>query len=111
MPGLVPGIHVCRPCVKTWMAGTGPATTLVILWRGEDSLTPRCRAVDEQAAPRDDLLARLQVARHLHQIAVAEAGFDLAKFDRLVFVRDPQPHLIALIDQRLLRHRNRGMIA
>ena len=27
MPGLVPGIHVFRAAVKTWMAGTSPAMT------------------------------------------------------------------------------------
>jgi hypothetical protein len=27
MPGLVPGIHVFRAAIKTWMAGTSPAMT------------------------------------------------------------------------------------
>jgi hypothetical protein len=27
MPGLVPGIYVFLAAIKTWMAGTSPATT------------------------------------------------------------------------------------
>ena len=48
---------------------------------------------------------------HLDEIAVGEPGLDLAQFDRLVLVRDPDPDLIALVDQRLLRHADRRMIA
>src|SRR5579863_7199476 len=66
------------------------------------ALGARRRAVDEQAASCDDLLAGLQIAVDLHQIAIGKAGLDLAQFDRLVLVRNPDPDLIALIDQRLL---------
>src|SRR6185437_2068046 len=69
------------------------------------------RAVDEQAALGHDLLAGFQIAVDLDQIAVDETGLDLAQLDRLVFMRDPEPDLIALVDQRLLRHADRWMLA
>src|SRR3954469_10681079 len=49
-------------------------------------LAPGCRAVDEQAAAGDHLFARLQIARHLDQIVLAEAGPDLSKLDRPVLM-------------------------
>src|SRR5437870_1355966 len=58
-------------------------------------------AVDEQRALGDDQLAGSQIADHLDEIAIGEAGLDLTQFDRLVRMRDPDPHLIAFIDQCL----------
>src|SRR5665213_3593399 len=69
------------------------------------------RAVDEQAALCNDLLAGFQIAVDLDEIAVDETGLDLAQLDRLVVVRDPEVNLIALVDQRLFRHADRRMIA
>ena len=48
---------------------------------------------------------------HLDEIAIGEARLDLADFDRLVLMRDPDPDLIAFINQSLLRHADRMMIA
>src|SRR5439155_18468564 len=48
---------------------------------------------------------------NLDEVAVGEAGLDLAQLDRLVLMRDPDPDLIALVDQGLLRHTNRRVIA
>src|SRR6478752_10089143 len=69
------------------------------------------RAVDEQAAFGDDLLAGLQVAGDLDEVAVDEADLDLAQLDRLVVARDPDANSVALVDQRLLRHRRRSAVA
>src|SRR5712671_828273 len=74
-------------------------------------LAAGCRAVDEQAAFCNDLLAGSQITLDLDEIAIGEAGLDLAQLDRLVLVRDPDPHLVALIDQRLLGNPNRRLIA
>src|SRR6476469_356071 len=68
-------------------------------------------AVDEQAAFGNDLLSGFQIAFDLDQIPIDETGLDLAQFDRLVLVRDPDPDLIALVDQSLLRYADRRMIA
>ena len=57
------------------------------------------------------MLAGLQIADHLDEIAIGEAGLDLAQFDRLVLMRDPDPDLVAFVDQRLLRHADRRMVA
>src|ERR1700722_2234868 len=62
------------------------------------------RAVDEQAAPYDDLLARLQIAADLDIVAIDQTGLDFAKLERFVVIGDPQPHAIGLVDQRLLLH-------
>ena len=43
----------------------------------------------------------------LDEIAIGEAGLDLAQLDRLVLMRDPDPDLVAFVDQRLLRHADR----
>ena len=56
--------------------------------------------VDEQRALGHDQLAGLQIADHLDQIAIGEAGFDLAQFNRLVLMRDPDPDLVALLKER-----------
>src|SRR3954451_23918915 len=48
-------------------------------------------AIDEQAPLGNDLLAGLQIIRDLDQIAVNQAGLDLAQFDRLVLVHHPDP--------------------
>ena len=69
------------------------------------------RAVDEQAAFGHDLLAGLQVAGDLDQVAVDETDLDLAQLDRLVLARDPEANLVRLKDQRLLRNRRRGAAA
>src|SRR6185437_15684551 len=69
------------------------------------------RTVDEQAALDDHLLARLQIAADPDKVAVGQAGLDFAKLERLVVIGDPQPHVLALIDQRLLFHADRFMVA
>src|SRR6516225_3138581 len=66
----------------------------------------RC-PVDEQTAPDDDFLPRLEVAADLDQITIGQAGLDLPQFERLVVMRHPEPHALALIDQRLLLHPDR----
>src|SRR6202171_2465812 len=68
-------------------------------------------AVDEQAALCNNLLAGFQITFHLDEIAVDETGLDPAEFDRLVRMRYPDPDLVALIDQGLLRHGDRRVIA
>src|SRR5260221_12980366 len=68
-------------------------------------------AVDEQAALGNNLLAGFQITLDLDEAAVGEAGLDLAEFDRFVLVRDPDPDLIALVDQGLFRHADHRMIA
>src|SRR5882672_6914715 len=70
-----------------------------------------CGAVDEQRALGDDPLAGLQIADYLDEVAIAEAGLDLTQLDRLVRMRNPDPDLVAFIDQRLLRHPDRRMVA
>src|SRR5882757_934130 len=62
------------------------------------------RAIDEETASRDDLIAGLKVALHFDKVAVGETSSDLTQFDGLVAVRDPDAHLIAFIDQGLLGH-------
>jgi hypothetical protein len=44
----------------------------------------------------NDLLAGLQIAMHLDEVVIGETGFDLAKIDRLVLVRDPEPDLVVV---------------
>src|ERR1700730_10363 len=75
------------------------------------ALTAGRRAVDEQASLGNDLLAGVKVALDLDEVAVDQAGLDLAEFDRLVLVRHPDPDLIAFIDQSLLRHTHGEVIA
>src|SRR3954452_16506562 len=58
-------------------------------------------AVDEQAAFGDDLLAGLQIAGDLDEVAIDETDLDLAQLDRLVVARDPDTDPVAFIDQRL----------
>src|ERR1700704_3730697 len=69
------------------------------------------RAIDEQAALCNNLLAGFQITFDLDEVAIGEAGLDLAQFDRLVLMRDPDPNLIALVDQCLLWRANRRMVA
>jgi hypothetical protein len=43
MPGLGPGIYVCRAASKTWMAGTSPANDVVPCchsWDGPSAFMP-----------------------------------------------------------------------
>src|SRR5712672_996203 len=75
------------------------------------ALAAGCRAVDEQAAFCNDLLAGFQITLDLDEIAIGKPGLDLAQLDSLVFMGDPDPHLIALIDQGLPRYADRRMIA
>ena len=45
------------------------------------------------------------------KLARGDAGFDLAQFERIVGIRDPDASLIAFVDQRLLWYRDRRFIA
>src|SRR5258708_19681952 len=78
---------------------------------GRIKLAAGCGAVDEQTALGNDLLAGFQITLDLDEVAVDEAGFDLAQLDRLVFMGNPDPDLIALVDQGLLWHTNRRVTA
>src|SRR3954470_4324051 len=69
------------------------------------------RAVDEQAAFGDHLLAGLQIAGDLDEIAIDETDLDLAQLDRLVLACHPEADLVGFVDQGLLRYRRRGAIA
>src|SRR5436305_2818294 len=80
-------------------------------FNGWVALASGCRAIDEQTSLGNDLLAGLQISLDLDEIAIGQPGLDLAKFDRLVFMRDPDSDLIALVDQGLLGHAHGRMIA
>jgi len=45
----------------------------------------------------NDLLAGLQIAMHLDEVVIGETGFDLAKINRLVILRDPEPDLVVVV--------------
>src|SRR5437588_13007492 len=78
---------------------------------GRAPLAARCCAVNEETALCDNMLAGLQIAHDLDEIAVDESGFDLPEFDRFVVMGDPDANLVGFVDQGLLRHRGRGVIA
>src|SRR5512147_618231 len=69
------------------------------------------RPVDEQTALGDDLLAGLQVGTDLDIVAIGETGLDIAKLQRLVVIGHPKPDTLALVDQRLLLHAHRLVVA
>src|SRR5262249_36677442 len=64
-------------------------------------------AVDEDAAARHDLFARLEPLQHLDEIAAAQPQLDAAKLQRLVLERHPHAGGIALVDDCLARHGRR----
>src|SRR4030088_971109 len=80
-------------------------------FNGLNKLAAGCSAVDEQAALGNNLLAGFQITLDFDKVAIGEAGLDPAEFDRLVLVRDPDPDLTTLVDQGLLRHADRRVIA
>src|SRR6185436_5127437 len=69
----------------------------------------RRHPVDEEAAPRDHAVAGSKTVQYFHHRAVGEPDLDLAQFDRgIVVARNPHPGALALVDDGIARHRNRG---
>src|SRR3981081_1702582 len=72
-------------------------------------LSARCRAIDEDTSPGNDLLAASQTSQTLDDVALDQAWLDQSLCDRIELVRNPYVGRAPFVDNRISRNCGPGV--